>query len=104
MKHALCLLAALVPCAPALADDDHDSDHDRARRAVAEGRILPLKAILAQAEAAYPGQLIEAELEDEGGSVVYEIKILTEGGQVMKLYYDAHTGELLSARRRTERR
>ena len=94
------LVAALaVGAAPASA-----SDHDRARRAVEEGRILPLKDILARAQGAYPGQVIEAELEDEGGMVVYEIKILTQDGRVMKLSYNAATGELLKTRARGGRR
>jgi uncharacterized membrane protein YkoI len=76
------------------------SDHDRARRAVEEGRVLPLKDILARAQGAYPGQVIEAELEDEGGMVVYEIKMLTADGRVMKLSYNAATGELLKTRAR----
>ncbi len=80
------------------------SDHDRARRAVEEGRILPLKEILARAQAASPGQVIEAELEDEGGMVVYEIKILTTDGRVTKLYYNAATGELLKTKDRTGQR
>lgn len=80
------------------------SDHDRARRAVEEGRILPLKEILARAQGAYPGQVIEAELEDEGGMVVYEIKILAADGRVTKLYYNAATGELLKTKDRTGRR
>ena len=77
-----------------------DSDHDRARRAVEEGRILPLKEILARAQGASPGQVIAAELEDEGGTIVYEIKLLTTDGKVTKLYYNAATGELLKARTR----
>lgn len=75
-----------------------DNDHDRARRAVEEGRILPLKEILARAQGAYPGQVIAADLEDEGGMVVYEIKLLTTDGKVTKLHYNAATGELLKAR------
>lgn len=95
------LVAALAAgtAAPASA-----SDHDRARRAVEEGRILPLKEILARAQGAYPGQVIEAELEDEGGIVVYEIKILTTDSRVMKLYYNAATGELLKTKDRNGRR
>lgn len=90
---ALAALIALIPAA-SLAGNDHD----RARRAVEEGRILPLKDIMARAEAAYPGQMIEAELEDERGVLVYEIKMLTSDGRVMKLHYDAGTGALLHSR------
>src|SRR6187551_3969520 len=91
------LVAALAVGAAAPASA---SDHDRARRAVEEGRILPLKEILARAQGAYPGQVIEAELEDEGGMVVYEIKLLTADGRLMKLSYNAATGELLKTRAR----
>ncbi len=101
MRYGIVLgLAALIACGPALADNDHD----RARRAVEEGRILPLKDILARAETAYPGQLIEAELEDEDGVMIYEIKMLTKDGRLMKLLYDAGNGALLKAKGREERR
>lgn len=99
------LVAALaVPLAVGAAAPTSASDHDRARRAVEEGRILPLKEILARAQAASPGQVIEAELEDEGGVVVYEIKILTTDGRVTKLYYNAATGELLKTKDRNGQR
>jgi uncharacterized membrane protein YkoI len=87
-----CLMAmALIVGGPAAAKDDHD----RARRAVEEGRMLPLRDILARAEADYPGQVVETELEDKGGVPVYEIKIVTRAGRLMKLHYDARTGALL---------
>ena len=95
------LIAALAVGAAAPASA---SDHDRARRAVEEGRILPLKERLARAQAVSPGQVIEAELEDEGGLVVYEIRILTTDGRVMKLHYDAATGALLKTKDRNGRR
>ncbi len=94
MKWILCAAVVVSLGHPALADEDHD----RALRAVAEGRILPLKDILSRAEAAYPGQLIEAELEGESGAMVYEIKMLTEDGRVMRLLYDARSGKLLKSR------
>lgn len=96
-----CLVAALYVCGSARADDDA---HDRARRAVEEGRILPLKDILARSETAYPGQLIEAELEEERGVTLYELKILTNDGRVMKVLYDARTGEQLKAKSRDAKR
>jgi uncharacterized membrane protein YkoI len=74
--------------------------HDRARRAVEEGRILPLKDILARTEATYPGRLIEAELEGDDGAPIYEIKVLTGDGRIVKLFYDARTGEPLKSEHR----
>ncbi|MFZ5784148.1 MAG: PepSY domain-containing protein [Pseudomonadota bacterium] len=96
MRFWIVLLAASLAVPGAVAD----SDHDRARRAVEEGRILPLKEILARAQRVNAGQVIEAELEEKGGTLVYEIKILSGDGRLMKLFYDARTGELLKARGR----
>lgn len=83
-------LALLAPLAVA-----GERDHDRARRAVEAGEIRPLREILATAEQAHGGQLIEAELETEDGKLVYELKILVPGDRVLKVYYDARTGESL---------
>ncbi|WP_421994478.1 PepSY domain-containing protein [Reyranella sp.] len=99
------LMAALAACVAggaAAADDGHD--HDRARRAVEEGRILPLRDILARAQADNVGQVLEVELEDERGVPVYEIKILSADGRVLKRHYDARTGALLKSRDGDRRR
>lgn len=81
-----------------------DDDHDRARRAVEAGEIKPLREILATAEAAHGGQLIEAELERKGGRMIYELKLLTVEGRVLKVYYDARSGLPLETSRRDDRR
>lgn len=100
MRFWLLFLVAVLQASPAAAD----SDHDRARRAVEAGRILPLKDILARVQQASAGQVIEAELEEKGDVFVYEIKILTGDGRVMKLLYDARTGDLLKAQGRDGKR
>ncbi|MBR9970971.1 PepSY domain-containing protein [Magnetospirillum sp. J10] len=94
---AIPIIALFMACPTAWAGE---SDHDRARRAVEDGRILPLREILTRAETAYPGQLIEAELEDDHGKLIYEIKLLTKDGRLMKLIYDAASGEVLKVRQR----
>lgn len=103
MKIWSAIALAVLLVAGSAAADGRDHDHDRARRAVESGQILPLKDILARAEAAFPGELIEAELEERHGTMVYEIKMLGSGGRVMKLYYDAATGDLVHARSRERR-
>jgi len=91
-----CLLAAAVACCGAAAAED-DHDQDRARRAVEQGRMLPLREIIARAESAFGGQVVEAEMEDKRGLPTYEIKILTNAGRVVKVRYDARTGALLTS-------
>lgn len=97
MKYALLILALLL-AAPVRAGEDHD--HDRARRAVLAGEILPLSAILDQVNAEYGGDLIEAELERKHGRPVYEIKLLTRDGKLLKLHYDARDGSRVPGKER----
>jgi len=45
---------------------------------------------------AYPGStLLEAELEEEDGVLVYEVEILTTSGVVRELELDARNGNIL---------
>jgi uncharacterized membrane protein YkoI len=93
MKAILALLFLAVSL-PALAGEDHD----RIRRAAQAGEIVPLSAILEDMDRDFPGELIEAELEDKHGRLVYEIKRLTTDGRLLKLYYDARDGSRLKVK------
>jgi uncharacterized membrane protein YkoI len=86
-----------LPLVPVAAGDDK-SDHDRARAALKRGEVLPLRDIVARAEAAFPGRLLEVELEDEDGQIVYDIELLSPDGRLIELLYDARTGTLLKAK------
>lgn len=90
---AILALAATAAPAPPSADDDHD----RAREAVRSGRVLPLRAILDAMERDFAGQVLDVELEDDDGAMVYEIELLAPGGRKIELVYDAASGRLLSA-------
>lgn len=80
------------------------SDHERARQALEQGQVLPLRVVLDQVEAEYPGQVIEIEFDREDGRYVYEIKLLQEGGRVVKMDVDAASGEVLKLKRKKPRR
>ena len=54
----------LATISGARADDD---DHDFAKRALGQGRALPLANIIAKVSPQAPGKVIEVELEDEDG-------------------------------------
>lgn len=82
------LLAAL-PSAGFASDRD---DHDRARRALEAGEVLPLRVVLERVERDYPGQVIEVELERDDGMWLYEIKLIRSGGSVIELKLDARDG------------
>lgn len=90
------VLTIVMASPPALAD----SEQDRARAAVQAGRVLPLKTLLERLEREEPGQVLEVELEQDGGRWIYEIKLLQPGGRLVKLELDAARGTIL---RRQER-
>jgi len=77
-------------------------DHDRARRALEAGEILPLRTVLERVERDYPGQIMEVELEQKGDRWVYEIKVLRTGGALIKLKFDGRDGRLLDGGGRSE--
>lgn len=87
------LLLALLGSGASEAGDGHD--HDRARRALESGEILPLRTILERVDRDYPGQIMEVELEREDGRWRYEIKVLRAGGALVKIEIDARDGALL---------
>jgi uncharacterized membrane protein YkoI len=82
-----CLLA--LGTSPGLAD----SDQDAARHAFETGKALPFERILDRARREHPGRLLEAEIEKEGGRLVYELRILAPDGRIGEWRYDARTGE-----------
>lgn len=93
---ALIVSAAVILPAAAV----ESGDHDRARRALEAGEILPLKTVLETIARESPGQVMEVELERKGERWVYEIKLLRSGGALVKLRVDASNGELIDRRQR----
>ncbi len=81
-----------------------DSDHDRARRALDAGQVLPLPAILARVAQDYPGRVLEVELEDDNARWIYEIKLVQPDGRMLKLEVDATDARILKARGRHRER
>ncbi len=45
----------------------------------------------------YPGKVLEAELEDEDGAVLWEMEILTADGKKLEVQVDSRTGEVLAS-------
>jgi len=77
-----------------------DSDQAQARKAVREGRVLPLGAVLSKVQRQVPGRLLDANLIDGGGvgPTTYLIKMMTNDGNVAIVTADATTGNILNVR------
>ncbi|MGG2398076.1 PepSY domain-containing protein [Pseudomonas sp. SH1-B] len=73
-----------------------DLDQDEALRLRREGIIMPFEQLMQHVGRAYPDStLLEAELEEEDGVLVYEVEILTTVGVVRELELDARDGRIL---------
>ncbi len=87
--------AALVAAsAPAFAGDD-DDDRDRARDLRQQNRILPYRQLRRRVLQRFPGRIIDVELENDDGRLVYEIKVVTRRGRVLEIEIDAQSGRFL---------
>ena len=73
-----------------------DDDYIEAKRLRDVGEILSLEDILKNVRRTYPGRILELELENERGRVIYELEILGADSIVREIYIDAKSGELLS--------
>lgn len=60
-------------------------------RGGAPEEIAPMEKVVALAQSAQPGRIVEIELEREHGRSFYEVKVVAEDGKVHKLVFDAHT-------------
>jgi len=92
------LWTLLLPPGPAPAQDRHRHrhlDHDSARAAVMEGRVLPLAEILAMVQPRLEARIIEVELEEHDGVLIYELRAVTPQGRLLELEVDAATGRIL---------
>ena len=87
------LLAFSFLAAPAWASDR--DDHERALQAVQSGQVLPLTTVLERLGREHPGQVLEVELERDAGQWIYEIKLLSADGQLLKLKLDAGTAAVV---------
>ncbi len=93
------LLACSFLAAPVWASDR--DDHERAMQAVQSGQVLPLTTVLERLGREHPGQVLEVELERDYGQWIYEIKLLSADGQLLKLKLDAGTAAVLGMKVRT---
>ena len=72
-------------------------DHDRVRELRDGGDIVPLSELLRRPEI-HGLRVLEAELEDEDGRLVYELQLLDEAGRIHERYFDAASGQPLEER------
>ena len=89
------LLAAALLMAMAAGAHADDIGPDAAKLLLDAGRIKPLADILSAVQAQVPGEMLEVELEAEGATYVYGVKLLRSDGKVQEVEADAASGKIL---------
>lgn len=91
------LLPSLSEAAP--------KDHERARKAVKSGKILPLKKVLQRISKKYPGKVVDADVREvpikktKKKEWLYFLKVIDKKGRVTDLTVDARTAKVRAAKR-----
>ena len=91
-RNAAGIALVLLLVGSAVGDQPWESLHGEVNR----GEVVPLETILDWLEAHYIGEVLEVEVEREGGYVEYEIKLLGPQSQVVEFEFDGHNGQLMS--------
>ena len=76
------------------------ADHNQVLELHQRGEILSLTSLIERAQAIHPGQMVEAELDNE--SLVYEITVYGNDDRYHEMYFDARSGALLTDREETD--
>lgn len=61
--------------------------------AVEAGKAVPLSSLMPDVRTRTGGQIINAELVQAGGSLLYAVRVLAPDGRVSTEYYDARSGQ-----------
>jgi uncharacterized membrane protein YkoI len=100
MRRLLILLATIAAFAalPAFADKGgHGDDDDRSRvaRAREQAEIMPIEKLVALLGEKIGGEIVEIEIEDDHGRLVYEVYYLDASGRRHEVKVDAASGAII---------
>jgi len=93
----LAWVLGLFACASSLAPTAASPGRDDRRALAARegGQILPLEVLITQVEARIPGRLLAAEVDDDDGIFVYELRWQLADGRRLEIELDARDGRWL---------
>ena len=91
----LCL-GVLFSVEPARAGDTEEApSQDQLHQLVEKGKILSLATLKSRVLARLPGELIDVSVGHDNDAIIYEFRILREGGQVTEVEVDAASGRII---------
>ncbi len=75
---------------------------DRARDAYRRGKIVSLDRVMTVVQRRYRGRVLDVRLDER--RLIYHLRVLTRGGQVLRIAVDARNARVLSAQGGGQRR
>ena len=95
----LIALPIMLLSSTARADDDRDESgrlaRDRVLKSVQSGEARPLAELKQIVLKRWPGELLEVDIEDDGGVLAYTFKVVTDSGRLTEIEIDAGTGRII---------
>ncbi|MCB1704730.1 MAG: PepSY domain-containing protein [Halioglobus sp.] len=83
-------------CIAGVTGNADDINQDEVLELRRSGAVVPFQAILQSVNSRYPGaQILEVELEEDGGHYIYEIDIVVADGSVRELEINAGDGHIV---------
>jgi len=98
LKISVLLIVTSLLLASLFIVDNHakaDNSQQTARQLLSAGKILSLEKITKLAKEIKSGEVLETELEQKKGLLIYEVEILDAQSQVWEVKLDAKTGKLI---------
>lgn len=75
---------------------DSDSDDNRIRRAVRDGKAQPLKTILKKIRARFQAQVVRVRLTRRGNALMYRIRMIDRENRLIDVPVEAASGDVVT--------
>lgn len=75
--------------------DNRDDLSEQVLQLVKEGKVLSLETIMEKYKSRLQGRLLDVEVEQKKGQIIYELEIMRDDSIVYEIKIDAQTGEWL---------
>ena len=95
MKIQLIFLAMVVGTISFATQAGDELDTSTVREWVSQGRILSVEQIAKQNEDRIAAKILDVEVEEKHGQILYEFQVINAQGDVRELYFDAQSGSFV---------
>lgn len=92
---SLALAVGMTSSLP-LSADDNDDQSDQVLQWLEEGKVLPFELLMKRHSHRLKGRLLDLEIEEENGRIIYELEILRADSIVYEIKIDAQSGKWLT--------